>query len=101
METVAVLPLVALVAVLLWQGAVLGQAAWLAGSAARAAARAQAVGTDPERAARSVLPTRLRDDLSVRVGETGVRVRVGVPAVTGGSRLLTVGASAHLPSQAP
>ena len=52
---VALLPLVALLAMVLWQAAVAGQAVWLAGSAARAAARAHAVGGQPLNAARDVL----------------------------------------------
>jgi hypothetical protein len=43
-ELVALLPLLALNALALWQGVVAAQAAWLAGGAARAAARAQALG---------------------------------------------------------
>ncbi len=98
-ETVAILPLVALVAVLLWQGVLVGQAAWLAGSAARGAARAQAIGTDPRAAARAALPERLRTGLAVRAGERDVRVRVRVPAVVGGGSVLAVTARAHLQEQ--
>ena len=43
-ETVALLPLVVVVGALLWQAVVAGQALWLSGAAARAAARAAAVG---------------------------------------------------------
>ena len=82
-ETVALLPLVALVGALLWQGLLVGQAAWLAGSAARGAARAQAVGADPRAAAAAALPERLRRGLVVRAGASDVRVRVRVP---GGGR---------------
>ena len=46
MELVGVLPLVVIVCALLWQAVVTGQAVWLSGSAARAAARAAAVGGD-------------------------------------------------------
>ncbi|MEA2226926.1 MAG: hypothetical protein QOF04_556, partial [Solirubrobacteraceae bacterium] len=41
-ELVALLPLLMLVALAAWQGVVAGQAIWLSGSAARAAARAEA-----------------------------------------------------------
>jgi hypothetical protein len=58
-ELVAVLPFVALLAMVLWQLAVAGQAGWLVGGAARAAARAHAVGGDAADAARAVLPPRL------------------------------------------
>jgi hypothetical protein len=99
-ETVALLPLVALVGALLWQGLLVGQAAWLAGSAARGAARAQAVGADPRAAAAAALPERLRRGLVVRPGASEVRVRVRVPAVVGGGTALAVSARAHLQEQA-
>jgi hypothetical protein len=100
-ETVALLPIVALVGALLWQGAVAGQAMWLAGTAARRAARAEAVGADPRAAAIAVLPERLERGLVVRVERDGVRVRIRVPAVAGGGRLATVSARAHLQAQTP
>jgi len=99
-ELVALLPLLAVLAGLLWQAAVAGQAVWLAGSAARAAARAAAVGGDALAAARGVLPGRLERGLVVRRLESdeGVRVAVGVPSVLGGGRL-TVSARALLQDQ--
>jgi hypothetical protein len=100
-ETLALLPLVALVAALLWQGLLVGQAAWLAGSAARGAARAQAVGADPRAAARAALPARLRRGLVVRAAEREVRVRVRVRAIVGGGQAVAVSARAHLQRQAP
>jgi hypothetical protein len=94
-ELVALLPLVAVVALVLWQAAVAGQAAWLAGAAARGAARAQAVGGDPREAARRVLPARLAAGLRVRPGAGGrVAVGVRVPAVLTGGSLGTVTATA-------
>jgi hypothetical protein len=98
-ETVAILPLVALVAALVWQGVLVGQAAWLAGAAARGAARAQALDGDPRAAARAALPKRLRSGLAVRAGEKDVRVRVRVPALVGGGTVLAVSACAHLQEQ--
>jgi hypothetical protein len=99
-ELVAVLPVVALLAMLLWQLAVAGQAAWLASSAARAAARAEAVGGDTTAAARGVLPRRLEHGLRVRADKDGaVRVTLGVPAVVGG-RLTTVESRARFEPQA-
>src|ERR687894_1435725 len=92
-ELVALLPLMAVLAGLLWQGVVAGQAVWLAGSAARAAARASAVGADERAAARRVLPARLRRGLVVRrdgAAAGGVRVGIAVPAIVGGARLTTV-----------
>src|ERR671922_2571617 len=84
-ELVALLPLLAVLGVGLWQAAVAGQAMWMAGAAARAAARAEALGTDPVGAARSVLSPRLAEGLRVRaVDGGGVRVTLRVPAVLGG-----------------
>jgi|GEM_PF-1018448 len=99
-ELVALLPLVAVFAGLLWQGVVTGQAVWLAGSAARAAARASAVGTDERAAARRVLPARLERGLVVRRERSGgVRVAIAVPAIVGPDRLTTVVARARLQDQ--
>lgn len=99
-ELVAALPVVVLVAAVMWQAAVAGQATWLSGAAARAAARAQAVGGDPLVAARGVLPPRLERGLAVRAApDGGVAVRVPVPLVTGGGRLATVGARARFVPQ--
>jgi hypothetical protein len=99
-EFVALLPLVAVIAFALWQAIVAGQAAWLAGSSARAAARASALGGDARAAAASVLPGSLRHGLKVdqRSGGT-VRVRIGVPSVVGAGRLATFTSTAHFAAQ--
>jgi hypothetical protein len=99
-ELVAVLPFVAVVVMALWQLAVAGQAAWLSGAAARAAARAHAVAGDPAAAARGVLPSRLERGLRVTGGDDGaVRVRIGVPSVVGRGRLGTISARARFEPQ--
>jgi hypothetical protein len=99
-ELVAALPFVVLLAAVLWQAALAGQAAWLAGSAARAAARAQAVGGDPAAAARGVLPGRLERGLRVRGRPDGaVTVTVPVPLVAGRGRLTTIDARARFEPQ--
>jgi hypothetical protein len=102
-ELVALLPLVAVLAGILWQAALVGQAIWLSGSAARAAARASAIGADAPRAVRGVLPDRLERGLVVkeRQGETrdGVRVAIRVPAIVGGGTLATISARARLRDQ--
>jgi hypothetical protein len=99
-ELVAVLPFVAVLALVLWQLAVAGQAAWLASSAARAAARAQAVRGDPAAAARGVLPDRLEHGLRVRArGDGSVAVSVPVPSVVGRAQLASVGARARFEPQ--
>jgi hypothetical protein len=100
-ELVALLPLVAVLAALLWQAVVAGQAIWFAGSAARAAARASAIGADARAAALRVVPARLEHGLVVRRerGDKGVRVAIGIPAVIGSARLGTVSARARLQDQ--
>ena len=98
-ELVAVLPLLALIALVLWQLALAGQAAWLAASAARAAARAHVVGGDEAAAARGVLPGRLEHALRVRAGKDGsVTLRLAVPSVAGG-RLTTIASRARFEPQ--
>jgi hypothetical protein len=88
-ELVALLPLLALVAALLWQAVVAGQAVWLAGTAARAAARAEAVGADAPAAARRVLTSRLGRSARVTAARDGsVTVRIRIPAVIGPDRSL-------------
>jgi hypothetical protein len=100
-EMAALLPLVVLVGALLWQAVVAGQALWLSGAAARAAARAAAVGGDAEAGARNALPPRLERGLHVRKSAdgTGVRVSLGIPSVLTGGRLATVQSRAAFPEQ--
>jgi hypothetical protein len=100
-ELVALLPLVAVLAASLWQASIAGQAVWLAGSAARAAARASAIGADPRAAARGALPGRLERGLVVTRlrGGGGVRVAIAIPAIVGGGRLGSVTARAALQDQ--
>jgi ribosomal protein L4 len=100
-ETVALLPLIVLVAALLWQAVVAGQALWLSGAAARAAARAAAVGGDAEAAAKGALPPRLESGLRVRAAGGGVRVAVRVPSVLSGGAIFTVRSRAAFPRQRP
>jgi pilus assembly protein CpaE len=102
-ELVALLPLVALVGALLWQAVVAGQTLWLAGAAARAAARAAAVGGDAEAAARGALPPRLEHGLRVRPdgNGAGVRVAVHIPSVLTSGSLATVESRAAFPEQQP
>ena len=90
-ELVALLPLIAVLAAVLWQAVLAGEAAWLSGSAARAAARAQAVGGDPLGAARRVLPAQLAHGLRVRAdGDGMVAVSVPIPVAIGRGRLATI-----------
>jgi hypothetical protein len=99
-EFVAVLPLVGVLVALLWQAALAGEAVWLGGGAARAAARAAAVGSDPLRAARGVLPRRFERGLRVRTErDGGVTVAVRVPVVVGRGTLLTFSTRARFEAQ--
>lgn len=98
-ELVALLPLLAALALMAWQAVVAGQVVWLSGGAARAAARASAIGADADRAARSVLPRGLRDGASAKDEAGRVTVRVEVPSVVGGVRLATISTRARFAPQ--
>ena len=98
-EFVAVLPLVLLVAGALWQAVLAGQAVWSSARAARAAARAQAIGGDAEASARRALPVLLRRGVRVHTEASGVRVVLSIPLVLTGGHLATVSARASLPPQ--
>jgi hypothetical protein len=79
-ETVAVVPLVLLVAAVAWQLVLTGHTLWLCAGAARAAARAELVGESPERAARGALPRSLERGLSVTRRDAGaIRVSLRLP----------------------
>ena len=102
-ELVAVLPLVVVVGAIVCQLALAGQAVWLCANAARVAARAEAVGQDRERAARSALPRSLERDLRVERSASGaVRVRLRVPLILRRWRgPVSVSAAASLPQGEP
>ena len=79
-ELVGTLPLVLLAGLVAWQLALAGHTLWLCAHAARAAARAEAVGRDARAAARSVLPSALERGLKVDSGAGGaVRIQVRMP----------------------
>lgn len=98
-ELVAILPLVVLLAALLWQAVVAGQALWLSTAAARAAARAAAVGADANAAARSTLPGSLRPGLHVHADHGAIRVELAIPSVLTHGALTTVESRASFPEQ--
>jgi hypothetical protein len=99
-ELVALLPLVGLVGAIVWQVLLAGAAVWFGGTAARAAARAEAVGADPVRAARAALPARYERGLSVRRDrDGGVAVVISVPGVIGARPLGAVTTRAHFEAQ--
>lgn len=99
-ELIAAAIVLVLVVAALWQGLRIAQSRWLVGAAARAAARAQAVGADPLEAARRALPQRLRAGARVRVSrhDGAVRVLVPLPAVAG-LRLGTLAARSRMEPQ--
>ena len=99
-ELVALLPLAALLLAGAWQLALAGHAAWAVDAAARAAARAAAVGADPRQAARAALPARLTRGLVVRDRGGGtVEVTLRVPPVLGLPALGRTSARAHFRPQ--
>jgi pilus assembly protein CpaE len=97
-ELVALLPALAAVVVLAWQAVLAGETWWLTSTAARSAARAHALGSDPGAAARASLPSELRDGVRVRAGGDDVTVRVTIPSLVGG-RLGSVSVSARMEPQ--
>jgi hypothetical protein len=98
-EFVAVLPALAVCLILAGQAVAAGWALWSAGVAARAGARAEHVGGDPEAAARHALPGPLRRGAVIHADD-GVRVRVRVPALLPGVELPSVAASSTLDAAA-
>lgn len=81
-ELLGAVPAVLLAGLVAWQVVLAGHTLWLTSQAARVAARAEAVGADPSRAARSALPRSLERGLGVaRRREGGVKVSVRVPLV--------------------
>lgn len=94
-ELVAVVPFLLLAVLAAAQIALAGQALWSAGVAARAGARAAAVGGDAAAAARSALPPSLRQEARVSE-ENGVAVRVEVPRLIPSLPAVRVGASSDL-----
>lgn len=92
-ELVALLPLLALILLALVQACLAGYAAWSATTAARAGARAHAVGADIERAVRAAAPiggagariTRDEDVVTVRVPVPSV-LPIAVGTIAGAAR---------------
>jgi hypothetical protein len=94
-EFVATLPFLALALLAAAQIALAGAGLWSAAIAARAGARAAAVGGDAGPAARRALPPPLRDGAAVSERD-GVEVRVRVPALVPGLPRVAVGARSSL-----
>jgi hypothetical protein len=95
-EMVSIVPAFLLACAIAWELVLAGHTAWLAAHAARAGARAVAVGRDPGPAARAVAA----DGLSVaQVGGGRVRVRLTVPLLVPAWRSpVRISATAGLPA---
>jgi hypothetical protein len=83
-ETMILLPVVALLAIAAWQGVLIGWAAVEAQDAARQAARAALGGERAADAARAAVPGSMRDGLEVRTTHGVATVRVHVPSILPG-----------------
>ena len=94
-ELVAIVPIAVAIVALVAQLAIAGFSLWTAADAARAGARAVAVGGDPEAAARSALPGWLERGAEIETSGP-VEVRVRAPAVVPGVTAIAVGASTEL-----
>jgi hypothetical protein len=83
-EVVALLPVLIALLAAAWQAVLAGQAVWAATTAARAAARAHAIGADPREAARAHLPGTLERGLRVTTEPGGeVEIAVRIPPLLG------------------
>jgi Flp pilus assembly pilin Flp len=98
-EFVTLLPLVVVVLAGAWQAVLAAHAQWSASAAARAAARASAIGLDTLPAARRALPDSLDERVSVDEEDEGVAVHLAVPAILPGLDLGTLTARATFASQ--
>jgi hypothetical protein len=94
-ELVAAVPFLLLAVLVAAQLALVGQALWSAGIAARAGARAALVGGDGEAAARRALPSTLRAGAHVSEGD-GVTVQVVIPRLLPALPHLTIGSKSGL-----
>jgi len=83
LENVAMVPIALVVMVVCLQFVLLGMSFVWSGVAANSAARAASVGTDPDAAARKVLPPGMQSNVTVRGGGASVRVQVRSPLLMG------------------
>jgi pilus assembly protein CpaE len=81
-ETISILPVVLLVAVLVWQLALYGATMVWSGHAANAAARALSVHQNPAAAAQAAVPGSVAGAINVNSSGDSVTVRVRVPLLT-------------------
>jgi hypothetical protein len=81
-EFLAVVPVLLVTGLVVWQLIVVGHAAWMSAHAVRAAARADLVGENAAAAARSVLPDGLERGVELQTTQgRATRLEVPVPIV--------------------
>ena len=95
-ELIAAVPFLLLTVLVAAQLALVGQALWSAGVAARAGARAALVGRDAVAAARQALPPSLRQGAQVKETSVATTVRVAIPRLLPALPRLMVGAESGL-----
>ena len=98
-ELVALLPLALVLLAGAWQAVLAAHTQWSASAAARAAARASAIGLETLPAARRALPESLDGRVEIEEDERGVAVHIAVPPVLPGLDLGTLTARATFASQ--
>jgi hypothetical protein len=98
-ELVTLLPLLAVCLAAGWQLVLAGHAAWAASAAARAAARAHAVGGDEVAAARHAVGGGRDVTVDAADGDARVVVHVRIPAVVPGLDLGSVSSGSTFASQ--
>jgi pilus assembly protein CpaE len=85
LENVALMPVILLICLLVWQIGLSALAFVWNGHAANAAVRAASIGEDPEQAARNAVPDGIRDNVRVVIQSDGsVKVSTSVPVLCPG-----------------
>jgi hypothetical protein len=95
-ELIAAVPFLLLAVLVAAQLALVGQALWSAGVAARAGARAALVGADATTAARRALPPSLRAGAHVSAAGAAMTVKVEIPRLLPSLPRLVVGSESDL-----
>ena len=99
-ELVALAPVLVVLLAVAWQAVLAGHAVWAVRVAARAAARAHAVGADPRAAARAHVSPGLERSLRVRTADGGdVTVSLRIPVLLPSVPLGRVRAEGHFEPQ--
>ncbi|MEJ7892395.1 MAG: TadE/TadG family type IV pilus assembly protein [Solirubrobacteraceae bacterium] len=98
-ELVVLLPLICVVLAGAWRAVLAAHAQWSASAAARAAARAHAIGLETLPAAQRALPASLDERVRIEEDGAGVAVHLPVPEILPGVDLGTLTARATFASQ--